>query len=62
MSSIDKLVLTILLLAVAVVLSLPGLTALGRETIRRKLKRRRTRILRRRFGAVYARLKTGARE
>jgi hypothetical protein len=60
MTTTEQIALTALLLTAAAAISLPGLFALGYGALRRALKRRGTRLLRRRFGALYARLEPSA--
>jgi hypothetical protein len=57
MPATEKLLLSALLLGVAVLISLPGLSGVIHEWLERVRKRRRTRRLMRRFPAVYSRMK-----
>lgn len=52
----DRIVLTTLLLLLAFVISLPGAVAGVWGLLKRYRKRRRTRLLRRRFARLYARI------
>jgi hypothetical protein len=56
MTPLDKLGLTALLLASAILISLPGWAERAGAVLKQAIKRRRTRLLRRRFRRLYERL------
>lgn len=56
MTSTDKILLSVSLLFLVCLISLPGLATGARNSLRHYLKRRRTRIFRRRYSTLYARM------